>query len=418
MPDVTEPRLQGRSRTETEQQRRVLQVAKLVAATVGNNFFSSLIEHLAKALGGDCVYVAEIVEERLPRLRTIAVYRDGGPADDFEQDLPGSGASHVLTDGLFAWSKDVRVLFPADPVLEELAAEGYVGIRLADSAGQVIGLIGLIGKNPLQHLTVAKSVMEAFAARAAAELERKRTEDGLRESEERYRAFISRSSDAMWRIELARPVPLDAPEEEQIERIYRDGYLAECNEAMARLAGARNTEELIGSQFSALFPKSDSRVREELLDAVRSRYSSATILTTPLGPDGRTLYRLRTQCGIVENNELRRIWGATRDVTELKMAELAVESSERRFREVLENIQLPALMLSDSGDITFCNDALLRIANPTGGLLGRKWLEFVQEPRERDLWHSMNSNKFAGTESQYHFEGALRFGDAATRLLV
>ena len=54
------------------------------------------------------MYVAEIVEGPLPRLRTVAVYRDGGPADNFEQDLPGSSASHVLTDGFFARSKEVR----------------------------------------------------------------------------------------------------------------------------------------------------------------------------------------------------------------------------------------------------------------------------------------------------------------------
>jgi hypothetical protein len=133
-------------------------------------------------LRADCVYVAELVEGRLPTARTVAVYRDGGPADGFEQDLPGSAASHVLTDGLFAWSNGVRRLFPADPVLQELAANGYVGIRLNDSAGQVIGLIALTGKSPLKHVSVAKSVMGAFAARAAVELKRKRAEDNLRES--------------------------------------------------------------------------------------------------------------------------------------------------------------------------------------------------------------------------------------------
>jgi signal transduction histidine kinase len=75
-------------------------------------------------------------------------------------------------------------------------------------------------------------------------------------------------------------------------------------------------------------------------------------------------------------------------------------------------------MLDDKGQITFCNDALLRIANSTETLLNRNWLETIQEPRERDLWAALISEKFARSESQYHFEGALRFGDAAPRLLI
>ena len=194
--------------------------------------------------------------------------------------------------------------------------------------------------------------------------------------------------------------------------------LRECNDAMARLAGARNAGELVGSQFSALIPETDERIRGELLEAVRSRYGSATIFTTPVGDDGKKMYRLRTQCGIVENNELRRIWGTTRDITELKVAELAVEASERRFREVLENIHLPALMVNQTGAITFCNQALLGIVNCETGLLGRNWLDLIPDLAERATWRVLLSHQFAVEESHFQFEGVLHVQDESPRLIV
>ena len=100
---------------ETEQQRRILEIAKIVTATVGQDFFRALVEHLATALHGDCVYLAELVHTPISRMQTIAVYRDGAPADNFAQDLQGSSANQVLEDGLLGWSKDVCRIFPADP---------------------------------------------------------------------------------------------------------------------------------------------------------------------------------------------------------------------------------------------------------------------------------------------------------------
>jgi PAS domain S-box-containing protein len=64
-------------------------------------------------------------------------------------------------------------------------------------------------------------------------------------------------------------------------------------------------------------------------------------------------------------------------------AEQATES-ERRFRELLENVQLAALMFDASGTITFCNDYLLAITGWTRAeLIGHSLTEFVA-PEHRD----------------------------------
>src|SRR5688572_6625316 len=67
--------------------------------------------------------------------------------------------------------------------------------------------------------------------------EAKRVGDALKKSEERYRAFIERSGEGIWRFELDEPIPVDLPADEQVERIFRLAYLAECNDAMARQYG-------------------------------------------------------------------------------------------------------------------------------------------------------------------------------------
>ena len=414
MSGATERRAGRQSRSEVEQRRRILHVAKRVAATLGSDYFRSLTEHLATSLEVDCVYVAELIEGPRVTLQSLAVYCDGAPAENFPQQLTGAAAEHILLDGSIAWSKDVAKIFPVDLLFGRMRAEACVGVRLSDTAGRVIGVIALIARQPLQDVAVAKSALEAFAPRTAAELERKRADDLLRENEERYRAFISSSSDAMWRIEFVKPIPLDAPEGEQIERIYQDGFVAECNDAMARLCGKKSADDLVGERFSTLFPRSDDRMREELRSTVRARYSSGTYATTPLGPDGNVVYRLRTQCGIVENNELLRLWGITRDVTELKRAQMAVEASERRFREVLETIGIPAVMLDRVGNIVFCNEPLGRIAQTSSAeLKGRNWLDRIEEPKERERWSALLSG-----ESDMHFEEPLHLRGAEPRLIV
>src|SRR5262249_15257676 len=147
---------------------------------------------------------------------------------------------------------------------------------------------------------------------------------------------------------------------------------------------------LIGSRLFALFPQDDERLRKELRSTVRNQYSFATFETSPLGPDSERRYKLRTEYGVVEDNELRRIWGTTRDITDLKRAERAGEASEQRFGDVFEHMRSAVLMLDNSATITFCNDPLVQLAQSSREeMIGTSGPEWIDAPAELDRWKSL-----------------------------
>jgi hypothetical protein len=114
--------------------------------------------------------------------------------------------------------------------LHDLKAEAWVGVPLSNAEGRACGLIAAIFGRPLDDDgRFVELMLTMFVPRASAELNRKREEDALQESEQRYHAFIQLNPDAFWRLEFEEPIDTALPEKEQLERIHGTGYFAECN---------------------------------------------------------------------------------------------------------------------------------------------------------------------------------------------
>jgi len=94
-------------------------------------------------------------------------------------------------------------------------------------------------------------MLTMFAPTVLAEVRRKQAEGELRESEQRYRAFVTLNPSPMWRIEFTEPVSTSLPQDQQLENIMELGYIAECNEAVARLLGTEK-EQLLGRRLKGL----------------------------------------------------------------------------------------------------------------------------------------------------------------------
>jgi PAS domain S-box-containing protein len=165
---------------------------------------------------------------------------------------------------------------------------------------------------------------------------RKQTEETLRASEERYRAFVAQSAEAIWRYELEQPVSVDLAEDEQIEEFYRNGVLAECNDVMARMYGYREASEIVGARLSDLVVRSDPENEEFLRAFIRSGYRLDDAESSERDIEGNAKYFLNNLVGIVEDRALRRVWGTQRDITERKRAEAELQASEQRYRSLAD----------------------------------------------------------------------------------
>jgi len=235
---------------------------------------------------------------------------------------------------------------------------------------------------------------------AAAEVER-----ALRESEERYRAFIANSSEGIWRFELEEPVPTSLPEDEQIERFYRHAYLAECNDAAARMYGFQRAEEIRGARLGDLLLRDDPGNIEYLRAFIRSGYRLTDAESVEVDREGRRRHFLNNLVGALEGGRMLRAWGTQRDATAMKEAEEEMRRGEERYRSLLENANDIIYSHDLAGNYLTINRAGSEITGYTREeILGGLNIAQVVAPEHLELAKRMTGQKLTNPETPTVYE--------------
>jgi PAS domain S-box-containing protein len=185
-------------------------------------------------------------------------------------------------------------------------------------------------------------------------------ERAIRDSEERYRAFVANSTEGIWRLEFDPPIPIDLPIDEQVERAYRDGRLAECNDVLARRYGLEHADSLIGRTLDVLLPSSDPKARACVASMIGAGYKVSEAESTARDAQGRTRQFAHSMIGAIEDGALRRIWGTQRDIGAQKLVEARLGEGEARFRVMADAAPLMMWMAGPDGQRTWCNQPWLR----------------------------------------------------------
>jgi PAS domain S-box-containing protein len=173
--------------------------------------------------------------------------------------------------------------------------------------------------------------------------ERNKAERTLRLSEERFRLLVSGVKDYA------------------ILMLDREGRVASWNEGAERIKGYR-AEEIIGQHFSLFYPAEDvnaGKPAHELKVATEqgrfedegwrvrkdgSRFWANVVVTALRG----------------ETGDLRGFGKVTRDMTERKKIEQALQTSEEKFRNVAETANDAIISANDQGRIIYVNRAAAR----------------------------------------------------------
>lgn len=258
--------------------------------------------------------------------------------------------------------------FDSSGALGVLHERGYLDIPFMIVSGNIgeeaavaamrLGAHDYFMKDNLARLNTAidRELREAENRR-----ERRRAREALRRSEERYRTFVSQSTEAIWRAELEAPVDTRLPVAEQLEEIYDRLYFAETNDAMARMYGYERGEDLIGMRLENFLPQGDARNVAFLLGGIQNDYRVTDSESRERDRWGNTRYFLNNFIGIVEDGYLVRIWGTRRDITARREAEAAIREAEEKYRGIFENSVEGIYQSTVSGQLITANPAMARI---------------------------------------------------------
>jgi PAS domain S-box-containing protein len=297
-------------------------LAELVAGTAhtGQAFFESLVLCLSRALGVRYALVGELAGGSI---RTVGLSADGALQPPLEYSLAGTPCANVMTGEPCYYPARVAELFPDDALLREMGATSYLGVPLHSSTNAPIGILVVLHDAPIEPDVDPKVILQIFAGRAAAEIERLHDERELA----RRTAQLQRSEEMFSKVFRASPAAMTISELET-------GRIVDVNDAFTRSRGFVR-EEVVGRGSVEVGVWDDAAHRDAFLAHIQRDGAARDVVLEVPGPGGRRLM-LRASAEVAEIRGRRYLVTMSENVTDRIHAELALKRSEERLRLAMD----------------------------------------------------------------------------------
>jgi len=160
-----------------------LDVIKDISAGVstgfGSEFYQNMVIKLAKLFRVKYSFIGLLDDAN--NVKTIAVCCAGKKAENMVYSLEHTPCKLVVGNMACTIPEKVQQKYPRDELLKEMHASCYSGKPIVDSDGKSIGLLVIIGTQPMKSIAYTEEFLSIFAARASAEMQKAKMEENSKE---------------------------------------------------------------------------------------------------------------------------------------------------------------------------------------------------------------------------------------------
>ncbi len=251
-----------------------------------------------------------------------------------------------------------------------------------------------------EELRIYREELEALVKQRTTELmetniqlqqelkERKRAEVALSQSERKYRTLTENSLDF-------------------IIRHDRDLNFLYVNPAFENVTGV-SSKDCLGKKMSdTRLPPAIVPQLSEWIEAVFvTKQANLYELKIP-DPHGWVYHQTLMMPEFDEHQSVESVLISSRDVTEQKEREAVIKEGERRWRYLLDNVQLVVVGLNLQGEVEYINSFFLKLTDYTATeVIGKKWFElFLPKSQQKMVLKAFEEH--IAQEFHPHFQNSI-----------
>jgi len=273
-----------------------------------------------------------------------SVYVDKKTADEvFQTIMPGG-----------RWSGELK-MYNKDRQVRDILLRAYAN---KDDNGNITALVGI-------HTDIT---------------ERKRAEEELRISENKFRSITEKASDSIFIKDISRRYTF-------------------ANPAMQELLDMSESD-IVGKSADEIFGSEQGRIIREIDDKSFSGESVNTARS--LVVDGKEKFFSTSQIPLMDaNGAITSIMGIVRDITAIKQAEEALRENEERFRAIFNDAAVGMALTSLTGHILKANEAFCVFLGCSLEELENMHFSTVTHPGDLDVDARLYQELIEGIRTSY-----------------